>query len=143
MTIECKHCGGIHTVRKNRYYCPKVFGGWATVLPKPFKKLTSQTLKELTQHEPQRMSYETYVFLRTLLEEYMEKWEGKFRSACLFIPSEATKSGNLSGIERAHRIFMTEHMKLDKMKEELHMAAAATYKDHPNADMRKYWGLKE
>ena len=114
-----------------------------TILPKPLKKLSSKTLKELTQQESHRMSYETYVFLRTLLEEYMEKWEGKFRSACLFIPAEATKSGNLTGIERAHRIFMTEYMKLDKMKEELHTAAAATYKDHPSADMRKYWGLKE
>jgi hypothetical protein len=30
---------------------------------------------------------------------------------------------------------------LEKMREELHDAAASSYKDHPNPEMRKWWGL--
>ena len=25
---DCKYCGGTHIATGNRYYCPKVFGGW-------------------------------------------------------------------------------------------------------------------
>jgi hypothetical protein len=94
--------------------------------------------------EPLRMSYETYAYLKSLIEQQMIKLENDFRTACYFIPPQSLKGirlGTPSGVDKAHNIFSKEHIKLKKMKDELHTAAASTYKDHPNPKMREFWGL--
>ena len=88
-----------------------------------------------------RMSYETYAYLRGLLESQEKKLERNYQIACGFIPSEPPKRGQKSGIEKAHEVFRREWRVLAEMKEELHDAAANTYKDHPSQEMRKFWGL--
>jgi hypothetical protein len=92
--------------------------------------------------EPLRMSWETYFYLKKLIEQQMVKLEDDFRTAINFIPSEPVyRRRKKSGLEKAHDIFSKEYAKLRKMKEELHTAAASTYKDHPNPKMQKFWGL--
>jgi hypothetical protein len=91
--------------------------------------------------EPFRMPYESYALLRALVEQRQEKLTERFRSACDFIPSETPKCGEQSGIDKAHEIFRKENAVLNQLKEDLHQAAQATYKDHPNPDMKKFWGL--
>lgn len=107
------------------------------------KKFTQSKISDKkSKNEPQRMSYETYALLKALLEDHIQKLENKFRSACQFIPSEEIVNGKVSPLDRAQRIFSAEYANLQKMKIELHTAAAATYKDHPNPEMRKFWGLE-
>lgn len=92
--------------------------------------------------ESLRMSYETYAYLKSLIEQQMAKLEDDFRRALNFIPSEPVyRRRKPSGIDKAHDIFSKEYAKLRKMKEELHTAAASTYKDHPNLKMKEFWGL--
>jgi hypothetical protein len=45
-------------------------------------------------------------------------------------------------IDVAHKIFRERSRSLDDMKDELHDCAASAYKNHPNPDMRKFWGLE-
>lgn len=89
-----------------------------------------------------RMSYETYAYLKYLIETREQKLDLDFQTAINFIPSEMPKRGQ-SGLEKAHDIYRKEWRRLQDMKEELHDAAACTYKDHPNPEMRKFWGLEK
>ena len=96
--------------------------------------------------EPVRMEYDSYVLLRDLLDNAMVKFENDFRTACRFIPSQPLseiRKGIPSGIDKAHKIFSEHYSKMRQAKVQLHAAAASTYKDHPNLDMRKFWGLDE
>ena len=88
------------------------------------------------------MPYESYALLRSLVELRQEKLAEDFRSACNYIPSETPKKGGPSGIDKAHKIFSAENAILNRVKEDLHQAAQATYKDHPNLKMRKFWGIE-
>ena len=89
-----------------------------------------------------RMSFETYAYLKSLLEAEELKLERGFQTACFFIPKEPPRKNEESGVEKAHRVFQQECAKIQNLKEELHDGAAASYKDHPSADMRTFWGLK-
>lgn len=88
------------------------------------------------------MPYETYAFLRALIEFRQEKLTEDFRSACNFIPSETPKDGGPSGINKAHKIFSKENAWMNQAKADLHSAAQATYKDHSSKEMRKFWGFE-
>jgi hypothetical protein len=89
------------------------------------------------------MSYETFAFLNKLIEKEMIRLENDFDTACHFIPAEPDKKrGQASGIDRAHKIYMEESAKLDHAKEELRAAVQAQYRDHPNPEMRKFWGIQ-
>lgn len=88
------------------------------------------------------MSYETYAYLKSLIEQAENKLEKEYQVSCDFIPIEAPKRGQQTGRDKAHKIFSDAWAKLRNMREELHDAAACTYKDHPNPEMRKFWGLK-
>lgn len=90
-----------------------------------------------------RMSYDTYIQLRHLIEQDINKWEKEFQTACRFIPNEPYVHGKPSGVEKAHKIYTEVYAKMKRMLEELHVAAGATYKDHPNKEMREFWGLKD
>jgi NAD+ synthase len=92
--------------------------------------------------EPMRMTYESYARLKNLISLDIRRLEGDFQSALNFIPSENFKPGAKSGLDKAHRIFSDAYGTLEKMKEELHAAAAATYLDHPNPKMKEFWGVK-
>lgn len=85
------------------------------------------------------MPYETYAFLRSLVEQRQELLTERFRSACDFIPTETPKNGVRSGIDKAAEIFRKENALMNQAKEDLHKAAQATYKDHPNPDMKRFW----
>ena len=90
-----------------------------------------------------RMSYETYAYLRTLVEDQMVKLENDYRIALTFIPLEGVKLRGKTGTDKATEIFRKEYTKLRAITEELYAAAATTYKDHPDKEMRKFWGLTE
>lgn len=87
------------------------------------------------------MTYESYAYIRNLIDADMQKLEHHFRIACGFIPSETPKKGE-SGITKAHKIFLEKHSEILRAKEEFFTAAANMYKDHPNPEMRKFWGLE-
>lgn len=109
------------------------------------QKLSKSTKKTqvTTTSEPLRMSFDSYLYLKNLIAFEMQKLEKDFQTAINFIPNEGYKYGRKTGLDKAHEIFMTAYHKLSMMKEELAAAAAATYKDHPNPEMRKFWGVKE
>ena len=96
------------------------------VIPKPVEDTTV------------RMSYETYAYLLSLIENQDEKLERQFLQSLNFIPH--SKSG---WSDFAYKKFTEEKQKLRVIQDELHVAASATYKDHPNKEMREFWGLKD
>ena len=98
--------------------------------------------KQKPKIEPLGMQWETYAFLKSLLEEAKKQLERDYRKSIDFIPPEPHRPKTISGRERAHRIFSDAYAKLCKMGDELHTAAAATYKDHPRREMREFWGLE-
>ena len=98
-------------------------------------------VKKASKNEPIRMEFESYIIIRSLIEAEEAKLERSFQSALGFIPAEQYKHGQPSGIEKAHRIFQQRSAELRKAKEQLLVAAGATYKDHPNPEMRKFWCL--
>lgn len=85
------------------------------------------------------MKYDTYNYLKNLLEKQKSILEKDFQTACSFISTSSW--GN--GIDEAHKVFSERLHNIERMKQELHDAAAATYKNHPNPEMRKFWGLTE
>lgn len=89
-----------------------------------------------------KMSYETYAYLRALLEIEEKTLHKNFLTACSFIPCEPPKKKEVTAREKAHAIFTKEWAKLRNMKEELHASAAFGYKDS-NPALRKFWGLEE
>jgi len=93
--------------------------------------------------KPVRMSYETYAYLKSLVEDQKRKLELEFRMACNFIPSNSGVVKGLSGIDRAHEIFRKHQGELNKVEEELYAAVQAAYRDHPNKEMREFWGLEK
>ncbi len=92
--------------------------------------------------DPKRMSYESYAALRKLIQREQKRLEEHYQIACWFLPTETYKHGTKSTLDKVHGIFMERYHELTVMEEELHIAAACTYKDHPNPEMRKFWGIK-
>jgi len=90
-----------------------------------------------------RMSYDTYIQLKHLIEKDIQKLEDEYHTACRFIPNEPYVHGKPSGIDKAHKVWSEVYAKMKRMLEELHVAAGATYKDHPNKEIREFWGLKD
>lgn len=88
------------------------------------------------------MPYESYAVLRALVEQRQEELVKRFQSACNFIPTETPKRGVKSGMDKAHEIFSKENAMLKQVQEDLHAACQSTYKDHPNPEMRKFWGIE-
>lgn len=78
------------------------------------------------------MSYETYKHLVQLLSTEMANLEERFHIACEFV----------SSIEEAHLIFCNRYAEIERMKNELHTIASQDYADHPNKEMRNFWGLE-
>ena len=91
---------------------------------------------------PIRMSYENYSFIRQLIEKDIDKLEADYHTACRFIPSEPFNSKKPSGLDKAHRIFSDALALRRKWVNELHAAVQASYKDHPDPEMRKFWRLE-
>ena len=101
-----------------------------------------KTVKPKSPVKPEehiRMEFESYLLLTQLLNAEGAKLEMDFLCACNYIPHEQYKHGQPSGIEKAHRIFQEKCHKLTIAKRQLQAAAAATYADHPNKEMRKFW----
>jgi len=100
-------------------------------------------MKPTPKKETVRMEFETYVYIKKLLEQSEAKLHRDYLTALEFIPAEPFTNYEKTGTFKAADIFRNESEKLSKMKKELHSAAGATYKDHPNIEMRKVWGLDE
>src|SRR5271157_1164127 len=92
--------------------------------------------------KPIRMTWPNYYYLRSLVEHQQEVLERNYHVALSFIPSEKFDPKRESGSDKAHRIFSDEYAKLNQIKDELHAAAASTYKDHPRKEMRQFWELE-
>lgn len=88
------------------------------------------------------MSYETYAYLRSLVEDQQKKLEREYQTACTYIPTERPNRNKETGRDKAYKIFLESSAQLDRIKDELKAAAASTYKDHPNPEMRKFWGIE-
>lgn len=88
------------------------------------------------------MSYETYVYIKSLIEKDVAGLDNDYMRAFRFIPSESYNPKKLSGMDKAQKIYSDEWAKRKKMSDEFHSFAAATYKDHPDPEMRKFWGLE-
>jgi hypothetical protein len=86
-----------------------------------------------------RMSYETYLALKSLLMGEQQKLHKEYVIALGFLPYSGETYPVVT--ETAHKVYRDRQKMLTTQLEELHAAAAATYKDHPNPDMRKFWGL--
>jgi hypothetical protein len=99
-----------------------------------------------TKHKPKdkvvRMSHQTYTDINGLLELERNRLHKNFVNAMTFIPYENHNPKVKSGREQAVEIYRSLDSQLTQMQKELHIAAASTYKDHPNPDMRKFWGLE-
>jgi len=71
-----------------------------------------------------RMDWDSYAYLKSLVEKEKLKLESDFRMACCFIPPEQFKRGRRTGIEKAHKIFLEEDSKLNKVLDDLRLAVA-------------------
>ena len=85
--------------------------------------------------KPVRMSYDTYAYLRSLVEDQKKKLEREFQIACNYIPRETPKGDKLTNLDKAHKIFSDQYANLNVILEELRVAAQATYKDHPSKEI--------
>jgi hypothetical protein len=92
--------------------------------------------------EPFRMEFQAYTSIKELIEQAEGKLERDYLTACQFIPIESSINYEKTAIAKANAIFHKELGRLRRMKESLHSAAALTYKDHPNKEMRKFWGVE-
>jgi hypothetical protein len=90
---------------------------------------------------PLRMSYATYTLLESLLQKEEQRLWQDYLTALRFIPSAAIKRKGLTPVSAARKVYDVETAKLQAMREELRAAAASTYKDHPNPQMRKFWNV--
>lgn len=86
--------------------------------------------------ESVRMSYKTYAYLKSLVNFDIERWKRDFQTACTFIPESQS-----SGIDKAHKIFTEEYSRLKRIENELFVVSQQTYKDHPDEETRKFWGI--
>jgi hypothetical protein len=87
------------------------------------------------------MTYETYAFLKGLLDKQMEQLHHEYVVATDFIPPERPKDGQKSGVEKAHDVYVTKRHKLIQMQVQLQDAVRTQYADHPDLEMRKFWGI--
>ena len=85
------------------------------------------------------MKYETYSYIKNLLAKEKSILHKDFQTACSFISTSSWKKG----VDEVHKVFSQRLYNIEQMEQELYDAAAATYKNHPNPEMRKFWGLKE
>lgn len=98
-----------------------------------------------TKSAPFHMSYDSYAYLKALMEEAITKLTRNYQTACSFVPVGQKVGGGKDAptmLDVVHGNFMKELMKLKKIQEDLHSAAQATNKNHPNPEMRKFWGIE-
>jgi len=88
-----------------------------------------------------RMSYESYAYIKSLLDKQIENLEKEFQIACNYVSSEYYTDGS-NGHDRAYKVFQKEFQRLKRMKNELADAVKSQYKDHPKQEMRQFWGIE-
>jgi hypothetical protein len=89
------------------------------------------------------MTYESYAYIRDTIKNQIDVLDNNYRIAINFIPSEPYNSKKPSGIDKAHQIYMKEYSRLRAIQKEFHRTVQHFYKEHPNIEMRKFWGLTE
>lgn len=104
------------------------------------QKARREASKQIGKVQPKRMSYETYAYLKCLVNDQKKKLERNFQTACDYIPLGFSIKG-ISAMDKAHEVFRKHYAELNAIEEELHAAAQSMYKDHPNPEMRAFWGL--
>lgn len=90
----------------------------------------------------ERMPWPTYHYIRSLLEDQQRKLERDYLTACSFIPNEYRDDGK-TPLQVAHDIFSKQYAELEQMKNDLGEALKDHYKDHPNKEMREFWGVED
>ena len=80
------------------------------------------------------MTDESYTILSGLIEKEQRNLYERYLQALKFIPNGAT--------DIPYQRFQHLREQLIRAQLELHDDAAASYKDHPDPDMRKFWGLE-
>lgn len=91
------------------------------------------------------MSYPSYAYLKGLIDMAEGRLKHDFQISLMFIPNQTAKEIQKkypSGVDRAHRILMEELAKIGQVRKELHAAVQAAYRDHPNPEMREFWGVE-
>lgn len=97
-------------------------------------------MKTEKEDKPVRMSYDTYALLKAFLDNEILKAHVSYVDALRFIPT-GYKHQKIR--DHAWNIYDAERDKLELMKIELKEAVQAAYRDHPNPEMREFWGIKE
>ena len=92
-----------------------------------------------------RMSWPTYHYLRCLIEDQQRKLEREYQITFDYVPNtfQELKDWKVTPTEYARNVFNRRYSELKKMKEELSLALQDHYRDHPNKEMREFWGIKE
>lgn len=80
------------------------------------------------------MEYEYYERLRALINAEKNRLHDSYVKSLNFI-----KEGES---EYAREVYNKEYRELMVLGEELHKAAAEPYRNHPKAEMRKFWGFE-
>ena len=81
------------------------------------------------------LSYETYVYVAALLVAECDKLEHEFKIASKYI-----SSNNKHGKEEAYEIFQKKSAEVNKMIGELRAVIGYSYRNHPDKNMRNFWG---
>jgi hypothetical protein len=86
--------------------------------------------------QPRRMSWETYNFISGMFNEQKAKLERDYTSAICYFVGKSVESAK----EAESRY--VEHLRiLRAIRTEFEDAIKDSYKDHPNPEMRRFWGF--
>lgn len=116
-------------------------------MKKTVKKVESVDFSKLVLVEkPVRMSYQTYAYLKDLVEERRKLLQREYLNACRYIPPQPIadiRKRKKSGLDIANEIYREKDREFTIVLKELKAAAVASHKDNPNAALREFWGLKD
>ena len=83
------------------------------------------------------MKYNTYKWFKDCIHDAKVKLEDDWRASTNFYRFSSNKDNN-----SAYDVFREEYNKLTEMEKELLKSAQSVYKNHPDIEMRKFWGIE-
>ena len=97
--------------------------------------------KKQTKTDSERFSYEEYVYVLNLLEKESKKLESNYLMSMEFMEDEPFDLDKKSNKEKAYDIYRKKLTSINRIKEKFNKTVSDSYKDHPNKEMRKFWGV--
>lgn len=88
------------------------------------------------------MSHETYTELFKYIEAQYTVFHAEYVATCDHLQELPYKARTVA-LDVAYDWYRKQCARLTNMKNELFVAAQATYKNHPNKKMREFWLLKK